>query len=212
MTFGTEIGGRSCRTDSVYVFDPQQPSVAPWLVLDKGSRYIAWSPDGQWIAALTQTPEDAKRGLWTIVAVPVTGGLPISLINRAEIAHFRWASNGNIYYWEGTTGLRRMVTPPSAWQPENLPFSSHAVLIPHASVSGALKLHRFVTAPVENESALTGLEESSVYMTLPKASFPDGLHYLVAVYDKTRGVYTCIVDQAGNLIRDFGNHTDVGGL
>ncbi len=72
----------------------------PWQVLDSGSRYVSWSPDGTWIASLNQDPGDSRQGLSTLVAVPT-----LDLGVEVEVAGLRC----------GKCGVWRCARPHAVW-------------------------------------------------------------------------------------------------
>ncbi len=205
---GTRIA--FCRGDSLFALDPSLPSTPPWLVMPNVDAYTAWSPDGEWIAALRRSADDRRDGLSTIVAAPVSGGPAVTLV-KAEIDQFRWAPNGNLYFWETRTGTRHAVPPPESWQPPSQSAAAAPMLVPRMSVRGGIGTRIFRTEPTEGETEFPALSGLGPCVVLPRATVPNSELYLVDAYGAT-GVKTLIVDLGGSIVVDFGTQTGVAGF
>jgi hypothetical protein len=68
------------KVDGVYVFDVSRVGDSPRRVLPDRAPYHSWSPDGGWLVCRVESGTDWKRGLYSLVAVPATGGKPVTLI------------------------------------------------------------------------------------------------------------------------------------
>jgi len=197
---------------ALYIFDAATPAVPPTLVLPSSSdyiinRYISWSPDGQWIACRTQEVGDVRAGLASIVARNAAGTGPITTLLRGEVGRFTWAANGTIYCWD-TSRRRTTVSPPTEWQPGTPPAVERPFLQPLPSTNA---LSEFRTRPQEHERQLT-LQATNVYAAFAVDAFPDMQKYVITVQDNTRGFYSAVVDQDGNVVVDLGGQVGANGF
>jgi len=193
--------------DGLYVFDITHPVEPPRRVLAQRTPYHAWSPDGRWLLCRTQSDEEWRRGLSSLVAVPVDSGESVTLVAKADIGlPFLWGSDGKIHFWYGDTGGRRDLDPPPTWRNQNpLPHPSRTTLlwVPQRGYSrGALR--RF-TPELHAEATTSGLARPSIELVWQEAAFPDGQRFLVNIHERGRSPYTAIVDLEGRVLRELGS-------
>lgn len=189
------------------VFDAAVPENSPTAVLPTGSEYIAWSPDGQWLACRVVEPQDQRSGLSSLIARDVNAAIPATtILSRAETSRFTWAADGNVYAWS-SSGRRATIAPPSTWAPTILTRSLRAFAFPtRASPSGKLVVHGF--------RAGNPLEESEIpvpigaHRLLPEDSFPEGDRFLMTLWADD-GIYSVVVDRSGDVLSHLGK-TDSG--
>jgi hypothetical protein len=109
----------------IWVFDPARPGTPARMVYDAGQwiRMHGWSPDGGWLLLVVGDahPENHR----TLVAVPLDGSTPDTLLAGVDIWLGFWGADGFIHYRErdGWSDLR----PPPRWQPGR-PYSLRAPL------------------------------------------------------------------------------------
>ena len=197
----------------LYTFDGDTPGTPPVLVLPPSADYtlegyIVWSPDAKWIACTAHGPNDVRAGLASILARNAAGSEPIRTMVRGEVAHFTWATNGNIYFWD-SLHRRSVLSPPTEWQPVTLPLPDRPFLLP--TRPGTRVVYDFRCQPQEYERQVS-LQAADVYAAFPIGTLPDMQRYLFTIQDNIRGFYTAVVDFNGTILVDLGDQVGPNGF
>lgn len=192
--------------DGLHVFDVTRPAEPPRRVLAQIAPYYTWSPDGGWLLCRVRSDAQWRKGLSSLVAIPVDSGEAVTLVANGDVGlPFLWATNGKIYYWYGDTDQRRELEPPAGWRAENpLPHPPRMSMlwIPPTGHEGGTLL-RF--APELQEAAIPGaMDRWRVHFVSPQAAFPDGQRFLVNIQERGRSAYTAIIDRNGQVLHEFG--------
>ena len=193
------------------VYDAEYPSTPLAVHSGDFSGRISWSPDGTWLLCQMQTQMDRDRftGLYSLVGFPlIAGATPHILLARAEIDYGVWAANGNIYYWNWSTGERRSLDPPSEWSASNPgPFPDRPSIIfltnLGAPILGSVRWFHVFPEPEETRFDYRNpgqLED----IRLVRDVFPNGRRFLASI--PTYCGITAVVNERGKIITELWSH------
>jgi hypothetical protein len=183
-------------------------------VYDRHVLSFGWSPDGRWLVCNVQSAQEFQEDLSSLVAVSVDGGEPVTLIEKANIGRFCWATDGAIYFWERDAGIRQRLAPPSSWTSANAaPFEPHAALLPvHDPTTNRWVMHRFTAGSQTEDVVLDSLDRPAVQMAADVARFPDGQRWLLRIYERHRSPYSVVVDRDGHTLATLGESAQTNGF
>ena len=182
----------------LWVFDTGSSPPSPRFVYDTKSwiHSCGWSPDGGWLLVLFSIP--TPRNGDTLVAVPVDGGQPDTLLAGVDIWPATWSSDGSIHCRVG--GLWRTLPPPAAWKP-SASFVPPPLLAAEVGPGLTLRLRPFVSGQ-PGERVMVGTYFASGRWFQVLDALPDGSRSLVAVADDTSWARR-VVDGRGRTLLDL---------
>lgn len=196
------------RAGELYVYDMSRPGEAPRRVLAQNVPYLAWSPDGGWLLCRVQSGEEQQKDLFSLIAVPVDSGGPVTVVAHADVGPFLWGSDGKIYFWHLHADARRELDGPPAWHAQNSsprPSKTFLFWLPQQRSAASGLLRRF-TPEIREEASPSGLNRRGIELVSPEGIFPDGQRCLVNIRERGRAPYTAIANLDGTVVRELGSH------
>jgi len=194
--------------DEVCVIDARRPRNPPQLVYAATQRIrsVGWSPDGEWLLVLSDNAKPINTAL--LVAIPVAGGGPDTLLSGVDIWPAAWGPDGRVHCV--VDGRRRVLAPPVRWRPLES-FTPRPPMCAEIRRDLYLRLRRYQEGG-PGEPILLGTYSVSGPTFAVWDALPDGSRLLVTVSDDTITRYPRrfpfgsqrVVDAEGLTLLDLG--------
>ena len=198
--------------DGLYVYDASQPQMTPRRIFTRHCEYFTWAPDGDWILCRVPFADNPLSDYSDIVAVPLSGDGTRTLISKADVGPFMWASDGHVYYWDSYTGSKHVVAAPEEWHnahPNGFPSRTELPLV-FDPLNHRRRLHHF-NAELGVDSTLN-VVASRAAVIANRGRFPDGERFLVWVYDPAQLPFSAIINSSGEILQALGSDVSSTGF
>ena len=191
--------------DGIHMYDLPNRSIVSVPVFGSSTSSVRWSPDGTWLLACVQSPDEYVRGVASLEASPAFSNQSETLVRGVDIGKFVWASNGAIYYWDKHSGERHRVEPPQRWRlvnPFAYPQRDNLVLLSDPLRHG-FKLVSFKASPAEEESTIPGFAATDINVVAVMAALPSSSQFLIHAFPNGSSPYSAVIDGQGRTVARF---------